>query len=117
MLSRSPNLNQLGLEDYPRLSAECPVHTILGVGLTQSCVGRDDTGSARSTVAESRVNCELALLANSHVEEALVPALDDLASADLEVEGLATIVGRIELLAVGQGAPVVDGDVVACSTD
>lgn len=58
---------------------------------------------------------ELALLANLHAEETLVPALDDLALADGEVEGLATVVAGIELLAVGEDTLVVDIDVVAWS--
>lgn len=56
---------------------------------------------------------ESALLANLHAEETLIPALDDLALADGEVEGLATVVAGIELLAVGESTLVVDVDVVA----
>jgi hypothetical protein len=52
--------------------------------------------------------------ARGELGNALIPALDDLAEADLEDEGLAAVAGRIELLAgVGEGAGVMDGDLVA----
>ena len=46
-------------------------------------------------------------LTNAHAEDSLLPALDDLTHADLELEGLAAVIARVELLAVGQGARVV----------
>ena len=56
---------------------------------------------------------ELALLTNLHAEETLIPALDDLALANGEVERLATVIAGIELLAVGEDTLVVDVNVVA----
>jgi hypothetical protein len=45
----------------------------------------------------------------------LVPTLDDLSLANVEGEGLAAIVGCIELGSVGvEGTAVVDVDLVAC---
>jgi hypothetical protein len=79
----------------------------------EGCVCRDHVSSAAGAVAELGGDGELALLADLHAEEALVPALDDLAGTDDEVEGAATIVARVELLAIGQGATVVDVDAVA----
>jgi hypothetical protein len=53
-------------------------------------------------------------LARAHVQEALVPALDDLALADGEAQGLAAVVRSVELAAVAlEGAAVVDVDLVA----
>lgn len=43
-----------------------------------------------------------------HLSNTLVPASDDLAPADLELEGLSAIAGRVKLLSVGQGPCVVD---------
>lgn len=44
----------------------------------------------------------------------MVPALDDLTLADVEVERLAAVVGGVELAAVGgERAAVVDRDFVA----
>lgn len=54
------------------------------------------------------------LIPNTHIQQPFVPALDDLALADGEVERRAAIVGGVELGAVGrEGAAVVDGDGVA----
>jgi hypothetical protein len=47
------------------------------------------------------------LLTHAHAQDALLPALDDLADADLELEWLAPVVAGVELLAVLQGAGVV----------
>lgn len=78
----------------------------------ESGVGGDDTTDAAGAIGELRVDSELALLANLHAEEALVPALDDLAGADSEVKGVATVEAGIELLAVDEGTRVVDIDLV-----
>lgn len=43
-----------------------------------------------------------------YLSDAFVPALDNLALSNLELEGLAPIAGRIELLSVGQRARVMD---------
>lgn len=79
----------------------------------ESGVGRDDAAGAAGAVGELGGDGELALLAHLHAEQALVPALDDLAGADGEVERIAAVVAGVELVAVGQGALVVDIDVVA----
>lgn len=77
-------------------------------------VGGDDATGAAGTVAELGGDGELALLANLHAEEALVPALDDLAGTDGEVQRVTAVVARVELVTVRQRALVVDIDVVAC---
>ena len=80
----------------------------------QSRVGGDDATDGPVSVGQIGSDGQLALLADLHAEEALVPALDDLAGADLETKGLLAVVARVELLAVGEGALVVDLDAVAC---
>jgi len=76
-------------------------------------VGRDDAGDAASAVGVGGGADELDAVANADLGDALVPAADDLAAADGEDEGLAAVAGGVELSAVGQGASVVDGDLVA----
>lgn len=74
----------------------------------------DDTGNAALAVGEVGGDGQLALLANLHADEAGIPALDDHAGADGEVEGLAALVALVELGAVLEGALVVDIDGVTC---
>ena len=53
------------------------------------------------------------LVADAHVQQSLVPPLDDLPLADGKVQRLAPVVAGVELGAVGgEGAAVVDGDAV-----
>jgi hypothetical protein len=59
--------------------------------LTQNAVGRDRTSTPRA-VAPLRLDGELPLLAGAHIKQTLVPALDDLACADSEAQGLATAI-------------------------
>lgn len=63
-------------------------------------VGGDGAARAALAVAELGGDDEAALPADLHPSHALVPALDDLARAELEIEGLAAIQGGVELLAV-----------------
>jgi hypothetical protein len=79
-------------------------------------VGRDDTADGAVSVGEVGGDGELAPLADLHAEEALIPALDDLALADGEVERLAAIVAGVELGAIGEGTTVVNGNGVSCGT-
>jgi hypothetical protein len=85
------NLDELGLEDESR-------------------VGGDDTADSTAAIGKIGGNSELALLAHLHAEEALIPALDDLAITDSELERVTAVVAGVELLAVGESAPVVDCD-------
>lgn len=66
------DLGELGLEDERRAR-------------------RDAVSGARLAVAQRRGHGQLALVAHAHVEQALVPALDHLAQADLEAERLAPL--------------------------
>src|SRR6266568_8312785 len=75
----------------------------------QRRVGRDSAREAARAVAELGRDGELALAAHLHALHALVPALDDLAGAELELEGIAAILAGVELLAVGEPARVVHG--------
>jgi hypothetical protein len=77
-------------------------------------VGRDRTHGS-GAVARLGLNCECPLLARAHAQNALVPALDNLALANVERQRLAAVVGCVEFGAVGlEGAAVVDVDFVAC---
>src|SRR5688572_29544852 len=60
-------------------------------------IGGDDAAGAAGAVAERGRDDELALLARPHRDHALVPALDHLAHADLELEGLAAVARAVEL--------------------
>src|SRR3954463_1314634 len=76
-------------------------------------VGRDDTPHSAVAIRQVGSDGELALLADLHAEQALVPALDDLAFADGEGERVAAVEAGVELLAIGEGAGVVDLNGVA----
>lgn len=56
---------------------------------------------------------QLSLSALGQLRDTLVPALDDLALANLALEGLATVSRGVKLLAVVKSTGVVDGDEVA----
>lgn len=76
-------------------------------------VGRDRSHTP-SAVSPLRLNDQSPLLARAHVQKSLVPTLDHLSFANVERQGLATIVGCIEFGAIGlEGTAVVDVDFVA----
>lgn len=73
-----------------------------------------DGSHTPSSVSPVRLDGQRPLLAGAHVQEALVPSLDDLSLADVEGERLSAVVAGIELGAVGvEGTAVVDVDFVA----
>ena len=67
-------------------------------------VGRDDGGEPAGTVGVVGSARELGVLADGHLHHALVPALDDLALADDELERSAAVLGGVELAAVHERA-------------
>jgi hypothetical protein len=72
-----------------------------------------DRSHTPSTVSPIRLDGQCPLLAGAHVQESLVPSLDDLALADVEGERLAAVVAGVELGAIGiEGAAVVNVDLV-----
>src|SRR5690606_14523672 len=74
----------------------------------------DARAGAGVAVAEVRRDDELAAAADLHAGHALVPARDDAAGAERELEGGAAVPRGVELLAGGEGdADVVDADLVA----
>ena len=78
--------------------------------------GNAPRGEALDAIAVVGGHGELRLLANAHLDHALVPALNDLPEANIEAEGLVGVEGRPELLAVIavlDVAGAVDGDLVA----
>jgi hypothetical protein len=76
----------------------------------ESRVGLDDGTHSAVAVGEVGGDGQLALFVQLHAEESLIPALDDLASTDGEVERVATLVAGIELGAVQERALVVHID-------
>src|SRR5690606_5541116 len=68
---------------------------------------------ARFAVRHVPRDRELALSADLHARQTFVPALDDLALPDRELERLIAIARAVELLPVHQGARVVDLHLVA----
>lgn len=84
------------------------------LGLKDESSTAGDGADAAVAVAKLGWNRESSLLANAHVEKTLVPALDDLTSANLEVERGTAIVAGIKLRTVGsKGASIVHRDLVA----
>ena len=81
--------------------------------LTQHTVGRDGTNTT-AAISPVRLNGQFTLLARAHVQQSLVPALDNLSLSDGEAQWLATVVGGIEFGAVRfEGTAVVDVDLIA----
>src|SRR5215469_3354990 len=66
----------------------------------QRRVRRDDAAGAAGAVAERRRDDQRALAADLHGGDAFVPAANDLAHADLELERLAAIDRGVEFLAL-----------------
>jgi hypothetical protein len=78
----------------------------------QRRIRRDHAARAARAIREVRRNGELALAADFHAGDALVPASDHLPPAEAEFERIVAIDARVELLAVGEPAGVMQGDVV-----
>src|SRR6185437_10246218 len=62
-------------------------------------VGADHPAGAALAVGQHRRDRDPPPAADPHPLDALIPALDDLAPAELELEGAPAIPGRVELLA------------------
>src|SRR5512135_1349152 len=60
-------------------------------------VGRDDPARPARAVAEGRRDEQVALSADLHRRDPLVPPLDDRPLAESELEGLAPVHGAVEL--------------------
>src|SRR5262245_54964418 len=86
----SAHAEQLDLEDQRRARGDRAREAAVGVGE----LGRDR---------------ELAQAADLHAGDTLVPALDDLPGAELELEALTAVARAVELLTVGERADVVHG--------
>lgn len=65
-----------------------------------------------ASVSPFRLDRESPLLTWAHIQQALIPTLDDLALADGEPKGLATVVAGIENGAVLESSTVMDLDAV-----
>lgn len=77
-------------------------------------IGRNDAASSSRAIAVGRLDVENSLLALAHGDNALIPASDDLADANGELEWPASVQGRVELLAVAlESAGVVHGQLVS----
>ena len=62
----------------------------------EDAVARDWT-NALAAISPLRLDCQLPLLARTHVKKTLIPSFDYTAAADRETEGLTAVVGGIEL--------------------
>lgn len=88
ILGDALNRHQLSLKDQHRIS-------------------RNRTRTPRS-IRPIRLNRQLPLLARAHVQQSLIPALDDLALSDTEAQRLTAVVRCVEFAAVFlKGAAVV----------
>ena len=76
-------------------------------------IRRDDSAGTAAAVPQARRNAEHTLLSHLHVQECLIPALDDAADADLELERLATIIARIKLCTVEKVPSIMGLDLLA----
>src|SRR4051812_49599196 len=74
---------------------------------------RNDAAAALVAVGEGGRDGEAALAADFHALDAFVPAADDVAGAEGEVERVAAVDARVELLSVCHAPDVVHEDVVA----
>lgn len=74
----------------------------------QGGVRRNDTGVAAASVRVIRRADQSGLLTDRHLGDSLVPAADDLTTANLEAEGLSAGARRIEHGSVVQRPGVVD---------
>lgn len=72
----------------------------------------DDAAGTALAVRKVGRDGELAFLALAHANDALVPALDHLATAQLELEGLVAIVAGVKPVGRGQGRHWLGGGVV-----
>ncbi len=79
----------------------------------QSGVRWDDAGGTLRAVRKVGGASQLGPLADGHLGDSLVPAADDLALADLELERRIAVTRRVELFAVGERAGVVNDDGLA----
>jgi hypothetical protein len=66
------------------------------IQLTENTVGRNRSHSPLS-ICPIRLNGKLPLLARAHVQQALIPSLDDLALTNSKAEGLTAVIRSIEL--------------------
>lgn len=83
---------------------------------TQDAVGGDGTCAARS-VSPVRLDGELPLLSRAHVEQTLVPTLDDLALAYSKGKRLSAVVRGIEFAAIRlQCTAVMNIDLIASNS-
>lgn len=63
------------------------------------------------SISHRRGYRQLSLLPGTHVQQALIPAIDDLSHTEGKGDGLAALVGFIEYSAGGEeGAAVIDAD-------
>src|SRR5205807_454162 len=79
----------------------------------QRGIGRNDSASASTTVGKIWRDSQLALAADFHARDALVPAFNYLARAQRELKWMPRAYGTVELLAVRKPAGVVDFHFVA----
>src|SRR6218665_8854 len=87
----------------------------------QRCVGRDHAAGAAFAIAEGGRNHQHARAADLHALHAFVPAADDHAAVEFELERVVAVLARVELGALlpavavldVEPAGVVDGDVLA----
>ena len=113
ILAYAVNRHKLRLEDYPKLA----YYNERTYGqLTEHTVSRNGS-DAPAAIRPVRLDRELPLLTRAHVQETLVPALDDLSLSDNEAQRLPAIVGCIELSAVLlESTAIVYIDLVTCYT-
>lgn len=74
----------------------------------ESGAGRDDARVTALAVSVVGAASQLCLGSNRHPRNTLIPAFDDLAGSDFELERLSAVTRRIELLAVGQSSSVMN---------
>ena len=83
----------------------------------QGLVGRDHAASAPASIGVVRRAYQLRLLAFLQLSDSFVPATDDLASSDHELQWLPSLHARVENAAVWEGASVMDLDLGATGAD
>ena len=113
LILRHPlNPHQFRLKNYPKHISPLQPPQPNPNGLTERAPRRNRPHSPLP-VAKLRRDRQRPLITNAHIQQTLIPPLDDLPLADGKVQRLAPVVAGVELGAVGgERTAVVDGDAV-----
>ena len=111
ILKMSGDFNQLRIAHLPSCGSSVGNAHKLDIE-DKSSVSWDSRRGAHSAVTVLGLECELSLLAELHAHDTNVPSVDDLASADIDLESL-LINGAVENSTIGKSSSVMYEDFLA----